>query len=680
MKTSLFLKAITILFFQFYFYDTSAQITTDQLLENTYKLYDYQRQYNGVYRDSKIINGTDYHPSSAANTGVGLISLCIAEEAGYINFGRDLAAQTLRTMLGYTAGFNPDRNSKGFYRHFLEIDNGQQAWNSEYSTIDTALLAAGALFAKKYFNDAEISALADELFLSVEWSAAISNPSTGAIWRELQPNGAGQGTSALPFNEYIIVAYFAMKSEGNSGGVGTSAWNVWQQLNNFANANYWGYDLLADSNNVNAFQSDFTVQFPYYLMFWAHNSTLYKTYMSNMASADKFYYGQIAGMYPNLNAYEWGLGAGNSPATFNGNFYTPYGYNADHINNHPARIVSPHIVAGYIPIQASARNDLQQMMNGTKGIYTLGTGEKLLWRYSLDEVNWNSDQIQGIDYSTMLYGLAANKFGTNFFTTNNNYDFPTPNFSSTNSCVTGVQAYYGPVLGTTGSYNGSSSTRDKPFDSNNNTFFDGPNGNNQWVGMDLLSNQNITCIRFRPRNNFGYRMRGGKFQISNNANFSNPTTIYTIPSNANLNFQNYFISTGSTNGVSARYIRYLSPNNGWGNIAEMRVYRSSETNRNSNIKLEDQPKVVNHIDNLTLSPNPASKEIQLDFYLENESDIEYRIYNTMGREIQSLSKNHIETGEINQKLNIENLAEGIYFIHLKTKNKVLIKRFIVAKE
>ncbi|WP_194766031.1 T9SS type A sorting domain-containing protein [Tamlana sp. I1] len=677
MKKSYLFRFIFLLFIQFYFFEASAQITTDQLLENTYKLYDAQRQYNGVYLDSKIINGTDYHPCSVANTGVGLISLCVADRAGYITYAKDLAVQTLRTILGYNSGFNPDRNSKGYYRHFLDVDTGNRAWNSEYSTIDTALLAAGALFAKKYFNDAEVSAYADEIFLSVDWGAAINNPSTGAIWRELDANGNGQGTSALPFNEYMIVAHLAMKSEGSTGGVGTTAWNVWKQLNNFAHANYWGYQLLADYNDVNAFQSDFTIQFPYYLTSWAHNSMLYKSYMTNMASADKLYYEKIAGDYPNLNSYEWGLGAGNSPAVFNGVTYTDYGYNADHINNHKARVVSPQIVAGYMPVRSSAKTDLQQMLSGTKGIYTLSSGDKLLWRYSLDEVNWNSDQIQGIDYSTMLYGLAADKFGISFFTDNNDYDYPVQSFYRASSCTVSVNSIYGTVLGSSGSWDGTS-TKFKAFDSNNNTYFDAPSGNNQWVGLDLGSYQNVTCIRFRPRSGFPNRMRGGKFQISDNANFSNPRTIYTIPSDANLSFQNYYITSGSVNGVSARYVRYLSPNNGWGNIAEMRVYRSTIANKSATLKEAalDSSKDLN---GFRLSPNPASKAVQISFYVEKKAAVAFDIYNTQGLKIRSFSKYYNAAGDINEKLNIEDLADGIYFIHLKTNTKVIMKKFVVVK-
>lgn len=673
MKKPFLFKIIILLMFQCYFYDASAQMTTDQLLENTYYLYDAQRQYNGVYRDSKIINGTDYHPSSVANTGVGLISLCIADRAGYITYSKDLAVQTLRTILGYNAGFNPDRNSKGFYRHFIDIDTGNNAWNSEYSTIDTALLAAGALFAKKYFNDAEVSAYADELFLSIDWAAAISNPNTGAIWRELDGNGNGQGTSALPFNEYMIVAYLAMKSEGNSGGVATTAWNVWQQLNNFANANYWGYQLLADFDDINAFQSDFTVQFPYYLISWAHNSTLYRSYMANMAAADKLYYEKIAPAYPNLNAYEWGLGAGNSPTIFNGTNYTAFGYNADHINNHPARVVSPHIVAGYIPIRASAKNDLQQMLAGNKGIYTLDSGNQLLWRYSLDEVNWNSDQIQGIDYSTMLYGLAADKFGTSFFTTNNNYDFPVGTVIHDAYFETGWDGWSdggadcARVLDTARSYENSYSIRIRD-NSGTASSMTSPSlnlssynevdfnfhffANSMEVGEDFWLQYNdgsgfVTVATWASGTDFTNNAFGN-FSVKLNTSGFNlvPNAKFRLRCDASGDADHIYIDqiviTGTGNGSFSRE----------GNDATNVGFISNDSEITKN--------------ELTIYPNPVEDVLQLK--TSKGSEITYRIINSLGQTVH--------TGKTSKVINVDNLQPGMYFIEVMEDHYKMMKRFI----
>ena len=58
---------------------------------------------------------------------------------------------------------------KGFYYHFLHMDTGRRAWESELSTIDTAIFIAGVLTAAIYFRgenkeEKEIRDLADSLY------------------------------------------------------------------------------------------------------------------------------------------------------------------------------------------------------------------------------------------------------------------------------------------------------------------------------------------------------------------------------------------------------------------------------------------------------------------------------------------------------------------------------------
>ncbi len=41
---------------------------------------------------------------------------------------------------------------RGFFYHFLDMETGRRAWESELSTIDTTFLLAGALAAAAYFD------------------------------------------------------------------------------------------------------------------------------------------------------------------------------------------------------------------------------------------------------------------------------------------------------------------------------------------------------------------------------------------------------------------------------------------------------------------------------------------------------------------------------------------------
>ncbi len=77
--------------------------------------------------------------ASIASTGYGLAALPIAVEHGWL--GRSEAAARARTTLRFLLTMP---NEHGWLIHFVDRHTGQRVWGSEYSTIDTALLLAGA--------------------------------------------------------------------------------------------------------------------------------------------------------------------------------------------------------------------------------------------------------------------------------------------------------------------------------------------------------------------------------------------------------------------------------------------------------------------------------------------------------------------------------------------------------
>ncbi len=78
---------------------------------------------------------------------------------------------------------------RGFYYHFLDMRSGERAWRSELSTIDTALLLAGALAAAAYFSgsgaqEREIRSLAAFLYERADWNWALNGGDTVTMgWR-----------------------------------------------------------------------------------------------------------------------------------------------------------------------------------------------------------------------------------------------------------------------------------------------------------------------------------------------------------------------------------------------------------------------------------------------------------------------------------------------------------------
>ncbi|KIA92689.1 hypothetical protein OA93_23085 [Flavobacterium sp. KMS] len=128
----------------------------------------------------------------------------------------------------------------------------------------------------------------------------------------------------------------------------------------------------------------------------------------------------------------------------------------------------------------------------------------------------------------------------------------------------------GIAFGTSPAYQNGTNTYDKVFDGNTDTYFDYAKSDGGYAGLDFGVNKKISVntISFFPRNNQTGRMKGGKFQGSNTADFSSDVEdLYTVTTQpTNKAWQTINISP--TKGY--RYVRYLSPKGGNCNIAEVK--------------------------------------------------------------------------------------------------------------
>lgn len=226
-------------------------------------------------------------------------------------------------------------------------------------------------------------------------------------------------------------------------------------------------------------------------------------------------------------------------------------------------------------------------------------------------------------------------------------------FISATVCSGTTTLLSGTVLGSPGSFGNYGDVKEHVFDGNNNTWFDAPYPNGQWAGLDLGSTQNISCIMFRPRNGWPNRMRGGKFQISTGANFSNPVTIYTVPQDANLSFTDYYLTSIAQNGIPARYFRYLSPDGGYGNITEIKIYKKNISGARTD-NLESETGSSKEI----VFPNPTTSIVTISGLSEEINTM--HIYSEEGKEMQL---HRVET----DKIDISNLSPGVYILVINNK-------------
>jgi YVTN family beta-propeller protein len=131
----------------------------------------------------------------------------------------------------------------------------------------------------------------------------------------------------------------------------------------------------------------------------------------------------------------------------------------------------------------------------------------------------------------------------------------------------------GTYFGTTAWTSCTTCTYDKAFDGNTATYFDANDANGAYTGMDAGTARVVTRIRYYPRASEPGRMVGGKFQGSNTSSSTGYVDLYTIPGQPTVAWQEVNL-TGTT---AYRYLRYLAPNGGYGNVAEIEFYAGGGT-------------------------------------------------------------------------------------------------------
>ncbi|MEN6384508.1 MAG: glucoamylase family protein [Phycisphaerales bacterium] len=129
---------------------------------------------SGLIRDT-----SNAEVCSVASLGFGLATLPIGVERKYVSCddAKNRALNAMRTLKKSNAQY------KGVFCHFIDMETGNttdKGYESIASTIDTALMIAGALVAGEYFGG-EVKQLADEIFAQVNWAAYV-HPENGQVY------------------------------------------------------------------------------------------------------------------------------------------------------------------------------------------------------------------------------------------------------------------------------------------------------------------------------------------------------------------------------------------------------------------------------------------------------------------------------------------------------------------
>ncbi|ALC91406.1 hypothetical protein AM500_17570 [Bacillus sp. FJAT-18017] len=397
----------------------------DRQYKDSYELFEASRNpRTGLYADGYMTLGENPdNRCSIAATGVGLISLAVADMEDWDKQAAEKAVLTLKACLGEVEGCRVARDEKtGFFAHFVDMETGENL-HSEISTIDTSLLVAGALFAGQHFKkeNPQVAELAAQLLKSIDWRVVVHDKDKGIINMVVKD---GEGTLPLPaYNEYVLVSYLAKLCQPEDADI-QDLWNnnfAEEQIRKLPQIHYRDIPVLTD-HDASAFLSSFVHQFPFFLVPEYAESPTYREFYENACMADRLKWKELN----DVPSYVWGYGAGPNDGLFGG-------YHADKINNAPHNIASAYIVAGFLPVYPAGIHDLYALYSihipydrytnpedgedeqKLRDAYKYGLHRYSWWHLEQPE-RWYPTKVTLIDWSSMLYGLAAFKRGMSFFT------------------------------------------------------------------------------------------------------------------------------------------------------------------------------------------------------------------------------------------------------------------------
>lgn len=140
----------------------------------------------------------EHRVASMAATGFGLSALAVADQHGWISRDQAYArALTCLRQLRYRQA-----QEHGWFHHFVFADTGEPAPNSEVSSIDTALLLAGALTVGRHFAGTEVDRLAQEIYARVDFPWMMTDGGAKPEERTLSMGWTPQGFIKARWNAY----------------------------------------------------------------------------------------------------------------------------------------------------------------------------------------------------------------------------------------------------------------------------------------------------------------------------------------------------------------------------------------------------------------------------------------------------------------------------------------------
>lgn len=252
----------------------------------------------GLVRDRARADGSPSEgKASIAASGFALTAWAVATQRGWVE--RADAVERVRLMLRFLAHGAPRRH--GFFYHFMEMDTGARAWQCELSSIDTGLFLAGAIVAREYFHDAEITDLVNRIYGDIDWQWFLNGGSTVALgWYD------ETGFSRyrwLIYSEHMMMSFLALGAPAHA--LSPEYWRTWKRapIGSYGDYHYIEGPPLFIHQYAHAY-IDFRGQRDAFADYY-HNSVL-------ATLAQRKFCSDLRSEFPSWSERLWGLTASDS--------------------------------------------------------------------------------------------------------------------------------------------------------------------------------------------------------------------------------------------------------------------------------------------------------------------------------------------------------------------------------
>jgi hypothetical protein len=291
--------------------------TDDQLLEEIEKaaflfFWEQAGPTTGQVKDRALAAGNDTRTvSSIAATGHGLAALCIGDQRGYqphatiVTRVQNTLSFLLNTM--QPAGMN------GFFYHFVDMTTGARAFNSEVSSIDTAILLCGVLMCRQYFSqDAQIPALATQIYNNVNFAwmlgdnSGTTQPTLCMGWT---PESGFFSARWDHYSELMMLYLLAMAAPNPAFAIPASSWAAWTR----PMIQYHGLSYISGSDPL------FVHQYSHAWFDFRNKKDAFANYFQNSITATqahRLFCISLAGQFSDYSADLWGITSSDSKSGY----------------------------------------------------------------------------------------------------------------------------------------------------------------------------------------------------------------------------------------------------------------------------------------------------------------------------------------------------------------------------